>query len=61
VVASLELETLEAVRNLEREMKRKKNIRLAFLLLERYRCGEAYRLLKNRAFSGRLVLKGSFR
>jgi len=37
LVASLEVETLEEARDLERQMKRKKNPRLALLLLEQRR------------------------
>jgi putative endonuclease len=37
VVASLQLQTLEAARALEREMKRKKNPQLALYLLEQAR------------------------
>ena len=37
LIASLELDTLEEARKLEREMKRKKNPRLALFLLEQKR------------------------
>ena len=37
LVSSLELASLTAARDLEREMKRKKNPRLALLLLEKHR------------------------
>lgn len=37
LVAALEVETLVEARQLEREMKRKKNPRLALFLLEQYR------------------------
>jgi len=41
VVASLQLPTLQAARALEREMKRKKNPRLALYLLEQVRAGSS--------------------
>jgi putative endonuclease len=39
LLASVELTTLAEARNLEREMKRKKNPRLALFLLEQHRTG----------------------
>ena len=38
LIASLELGSLAAARDLERQMKRKKNPALALLLLEEFRC-----------------------